>query len=171
MAGRKIKEHASYYDRFFLVHETPVRGINVDFNEDAINRHKRNHIGWFVLVTNHIKDKTKALELYRNKDAVEKCFDDLKNDLDMKRLRIHSAAAMEGRIFIQFIALLITTRLKQVMNEAGWFKFHDLLKVISEMKSVRSVSIFGSRKKYSTVLTPFQIDIYHLFGLTPFSCV
>ena len=78
---------------------------------------------------------------------------------------------MEGRIFIQFIALLITTRLKQVMNEAGWFKFHDLLKVISEMKSVRSVSIFGSRKKYSTVLTPFQIDIYHLFGLTPFSCV
>ena len=53
----------------------------------------------------------------------------------MKRLRIHSAA-MEGRIFIQFIALLITTRLKQVMNEAGWFKNHDLQKVISEMKIV-----------------------------------
>ena len=42
-----------------------------------------------------------------------------------RRPRIHSAA-MEGRIFIQFIALLITTRLKQVMNEAGWFKNHDL---------------------------------------------
>ena len=37
----------------------------------------------------------------------------------MKRLRIHSAAAMEGRIFIQFIALLITTQLKQVMNASG----------------------------------------------------
>ncbi len=76
----------------------------MDYNEEAISKHKRNHIGWFVLVSNHIKDTTKALEVYRSKDAVEKCFDDLKNDLDMKRLRIHSAAAMEGRIFIQFIS-------------------------------------------------------------------
>ncbi len=59
----------------------------------------------------------KALGVYRNKDCVEKCFDDLKNDLDMKRLRIHSVAAMEGRIFIQFVALLVTAQLKQVMNE------------------------------------------------------
>lgn len=50
----------------------------MDYNEEAISRHKRNHIGWFVLVSNHIKDKTKALEVYRDKDAVEKCFDDLK---------------------------------------------------------------------------------------------
>lgn len=167
MAGRHVKEHASYYDKFFQVHKTPVRGIRVDYNEEAISRHKRNHIGWFVLVSNHIKDKTKALEVYRDKDAVEKCFDDLKNDLDMKRLRIHSAAAMEGRIFIQFIALLITTRLKQVMNAAGWFKNHDLQKVISEMKTVHSVSINGTRKKYTTELTPFQKDIYELYGLTP----
>ena len=139
----------------------------MDYNEESISRHKRNHIGWFVLVSNHIKDKTKALEVYRDKDAVEKCFDDLKNDLDMKRLRIHSAAAMEGRIFIQFIALLITTRLKQVMNAAGWFKNHDLQKVISEMKTVHSVSINGTRKKYTTELTPFQKDIYELYGLTP----
>lgn len=32
--------------------------------------------------------------------------------IDMKRLRIHSDAAMESRIFILFIALLITTWLK-----------------------------------------------------------
>ena len=73
----------------------------------------------------------------------------------------------KGRIFIQFIALLITTRLKQVMNAAGWFKNHDLQKVISEMKTVHSVSINGTRKKYTTELTPFQKDIYELYGLTP----
>ncbi len=73
-----------------------------------------------------LRDKVRALEVYRNKDSVEKCFDDLKNDLDMKRIRMHSAATMEGRIFIQFISLLITTRLKQVMNEAGWFKDYGL---------------------------------------------
>jgi hypothetical protein len=53
------------------------------------------------------------------------------------------------------------------MNEAGWYKNHDLQKVISEMKTVRSVSINGTRKKYTTELTPFQKDIYELYGLTP----
>ena len=97
---------------------------------------------------------------------MEKCFDDLKNDLDMKRIRMHSAAAMEGRIFIQFIALLITTRLKQVMNKAGWFKDYDLQEVLNEMKTVRTVSIQGSRKKYTAELTQFQKQILELYRLT-----
>lgn len=63
MAGRCVKEHVSCYDKIFLVHRTPVRGTRVDYNEKAISRHKRNHIGEFVLVSNHIKDKTKALEV------------------------------------------------------------------------------------------------------------
>jgi len=32
-------------------------------------------------------DALKALEIYRRKEAVENSFDDLKNTLDMKRLR------------------------------------------------------------------------------------
>lgn len=82
----------------------------------------------------------------------------------MKRLRIHSAAAMEGRIFIQFIALLITTRLKQVMNAAGWFKNHDLQKVISEMKTVRSVSINGTRKNTPLSLPHFKKTFMSYMG-------
>ena len=166
LSGKRVKEHASYYEKFFFIKETPVRGVKAEYNEEAIAEHKRNRIGWFVLATNDIKDKVRALEVYRNKDSVEKCFDDLKNDLDMKRIRMHSAAAMEGRIFIQFISLLITTRLKQVMNEAGWFKDYDLQEVLNEMKTVRTVSILGSRKKYTTELTQFQRQIFELYRLT-----
>lgn len=164
--GKRVKEHTEYYEKFFFIKETPVRGIQVEYNEEAISEHKRNRIGWFVLATNSIKDKTRALELYRNKDSVEKCFDDLKNDLDMKRIRMHSAEAMEGRIFIQFISLLITSRLKHVMNEAGWFKDYDLQEVLNEMKSVQTVSIQGGRKKYTTELTRFQKEIFELYHLS-----
>jgi transposase len=38
------------------------------------------------MITNDVKDPVKAMEIYRRKDAVEKGFDDLKNDLDCKRL-------------------------------------------------------------------------------------
>ena len=152
----RTKEHDKYYEKYFIIKQTPVRGLKVEYNEPAIAEYKRNRIGWFVLVSNCIKDKVKALEVYRKKDAVEKCFDDLKNDLDMKRIRMHSTAAMDGRIFIQFIALIIITRLKQVMKEAGWFTNYNLQEVLNEMKSVKTVCIVGERKRYKTELTGFQ---------------
>ena len=83
----------------------------------------------------------------------------------MKRIRMHTKETMEGRIFIQFIALLITTRLKVVMNEAGWFKNYDLQEIIDEMKSMREVKVDGTRKKYSTEPTPLQQEIIKLYGL------
>ena len=163
--NRNNKEHKKYYDQFFFIKETPVRGIKVEFNDEAIAEHKRNRIGWFVLAGNDIKDKVKALEVYRAKDAVEKCFDDLKNDLDMKRIRMHKKETMEGRIFIQFISLLITTRLKEVMNKAGWFKNYDLQEIIDEMKSMKEVKVEGTRKKYTTEPTPLQRSIIELYDL------
>lgn len=78
---------------------------------------------------------------------------------------MHSAAAMEGRIFIQFVSLLITTRLKQVVNETGWFRDYDLQEVLNEMKTVRTVSIQGNRKRYTIELTPFQKNIFGLYHL------
>ena len=99
------------------------------------------------------------------KDAVEKNFDDLKNDLDMKRLRIHTQSTMDGRIFIQFIALILITKLKEVMRENNWFQNHNLQEVIEEMKSIREVSIEGKRKKLITQLTGFQSEIVELYKL------
>ena len=69
-----------------------------------------------------LKDSAKALEVYRMKAAVEKSFDDQKNDLDTKRLKIHSTAAMDGRIFIQYIALILLSYMREQLNKGEWFK-------------------------------------------------
>ncbi len=66
------------------------------------------------------------MEIYRNKDVVEKSFDNLKNDLDLHRLRIHSDAAMEGRIFIGFISLILMSYIREKM------RVHDVYKRFSE---------------------------------------
>jgi transposase len=41
------------------------------------------------MLSNDIFDPKEALYVYRTKDKVEKAFDNLKNELDLKRLRIH----------------------------------------------------------------------------------
>lgn len=100
-------ENQVFYDKYFFVRDFPKRERKVQYNEDAVYMHKQNHIGWLVIISNKTKDATEALRSYRQKDAIEKGVDDLKNDLDMKRLRIHSNTAMDGRIFIQFVALIL----------------------------------------------------------------
>jgi transposase len=164
--GETDDDHKAFYRKFFRVKETPKRGRKVEYNQEAIDDHRENTTGWFVLVSNDIKDPVNALEIYRMKDAAEKAFDDLKNDLDCKRLRIHSNQAMEGRLFIQFIALILSARIKHIMNEAGWFKNHDMQQVIDEMKSLREVKTEGLHKrKIISTLTAFQEKIIQLFGL------
>ena len=83
----------------------------------------------------------------------------------MKRLRIHTQSTMDGRIFIQFIALILITKLKEVMRENNWFQNHNLQEVIEEMKSIREVSVEGKRKKLITQLTGFQSEIVELYKL------
>ena len=153
------------YDRFFIVTETPKRGRKVDYNQEAIDRYRRNTAGFFVLASNDIKDPVKALEIYRMKDSVEKHFDDLKNDLDMKRLRIHSSSAMDGRLFVQYIALILSSYIRSILNKNGWLKNHTLQDVIDEMKSLRLVCMDGKFSTLYTTLTSLQKQIATLFDL------
>ena len=115
---------------------------------------------------NKTKDVTEALRSYRQKDVIEKGVDDLENDLDMKRLRIHSNTAMEGRIFIQFVALILTTYLRRIMEKQGWNRSHNLQEIMSEMKSLKEISVEGKRKKLVTTPTKFQRQIMELYQVT-----
>jgi len=54
-----------------------------------------------------IKDSMDALQIYRAKESVENSFDKLKNQLGMKRLRIHTSVTMGSCIFLQFLALIL----------------------------------------------------------------
>lgn len=166
-SGSEKAKDVPFINKYFMVTTYPKRQRKIEYNEDAIREHKENNIGWFVLISNDIRDAAEALLAYRRKDAVEKNFDDLKNDLDMKRLRIHTNAAMEGRIFIQFISLILTTYLKEIMEKNSWTRNHNLQKIFSEMKSLKQVEVEGKRKKLVTTPTAFQQKIMELYQVTP----
>ncbi len=159
-------ENQVFYEKYFFVRDFPKRERKVQYNEEAIRRHKQNHIGWLVIISNKTKDATEALRSYRQKDAIEKGFDDLKNDLDMKRLGIHSNSAMEGRIFIQFVSLILTTYLRGIMEKQDWVRSHNLQEIFSEMKSLKEISVEGKRKKLVTTPTKFQREIMELYQVT-----
>ena len=60
--------------------------MQISYNQSAIDAYKKNAAGYLVLLSNDIKDLIEALKAYRNKDVIEKGFDNLKNGQDMKPL-------------------------------------------------------------------------------------
>jgi transposase len=84
------------YEEFCTIKETPKRGRRVIRNAEAITAARRQYVGYFAILTTKFKDPLDCLRVYREKDVIEKTFDDLKNELDMKRLRVHSSKNMKG---------------------------------------------------------------------------
>lgn len=142
--------HEEAYKTFFTVKQTPVRGRKVSFNNVAIAEHRNRYAGFYVLLSNDFKDPLEALLVYRNKDSVEKCFDDLKNQLDMKRLRVHSSPVMDGRFFVQFIALIYMSILRKKMRDSEMLDKYSVRELLLEMETLTQVRYSG---KYGQIIT------------------
>lgn len=166
-SGKPISEHQEAYNTFFLVKTTPKRGIKVSFNTDAVRQYINRYAGFQALLTNGIKDPVKALQVYRDKDQVEKCFDDLKNQLDMKRLRMHSSAAVDGRLFIQFIALIYMSALRKEMRKSRLIEQYTVRELLQEMETLTKVRYSEKYGHILTEMTKPQREILKELGITP----
>jgi transposase len=102
----------------------------------------------------------KALQVYRDKDAVEKCFDDLKNVLDMKRLRMHTSATVDGRLFVQFIAVILISALPKKMKESSLIRDYTVREFLLEMEeTLTRIKYSGRYKSFVSEATKKQRHI------------
>jgi len=122
------------------------------------------YAGYFCLLTSTDLDSTEVLDVYRRKDVIEKGFDDLKNHVDMKRLRTHNTNTTEGKLFCAFLALIATcqinTKLSKVMKDMSMSKDS----VIAEMEKIKVIYASGGRRLMNPV-TKTQRLILEAFGL------
>ena len=162
------ESNREFYERFFIVKRTPKRGLLVKYNDAEIQKYRKRYAGFFCILTNVKTDSSELLEVYRRKEAVENCFDDLKNSLDMKRLRVHSSTTMDGRLFIQFIALILISRIRTVAAEAKQNKemrFMTVREIMEAMECVVRITYSGRYGSTISEIAPLQQDIVNAFGL------
>lgn len=84
------------------------------------------------MTTDFRKTSGEILDIYRMKDVVEKCFDTLKNEIDMKRLRVHSSETIDGKMFVAFIGLILRSHLHRVLMDYTLAKNLSIDKVLRE---------------------------------------
>lgn len=165
LAGKPVEEHEDFYRRYLVIRETPKRGLKVEFNEEEIRKRRKNHSGFFCILSNKIKSAGEALDVYRNKDVVENCFDDLKNHLDMKRLRVHNAAAMDGRLFIQFLALIYISSIRSRQQDDEKLRYMTAREIMEEMETLVRVKYSNRYGQVFTETTPIQRRIMDAFDI------
>jgi transposase len=118
--------------------------------------------GWFVLISNHIADATEALRIYRAKDVVEKGFLKLKNSLDLGRLRVHGDIAMQSKLFIGFVALVLMSQIHTVMTDKNLYKVFTMRQLMRVLSKRRVQKIGGDKIVFPP--TREQREIFFAFG-------
>lgn len=125
-----------------------------------------NTAAYFILMTNKKGlDAHTILSHYFNKDAVEKVFDGLKNELDAKRLRTHNDFTSTGKLFVIFIALIIQSEIIKIMNENNLFKLYTVKELLLEMKKIKINQLQKDKPPIVSELSKKQKKILKIFNL------
>lgn len=73
--------------------------------------------GFFCLVSSENLTLEEALKIYRMKDSVEKNFQSMKNDINIKPLRVWTTKTIYGAVLIGFLAQLIISLIRYEYKE------------------------------------------------------
>ena len=151
------------YAKYFTVTETPKRGKKVIAKEEVI-KDSTQRFGYFALLSNDIKDPFEALSVYRSKDIIEKSFGNLKDRLNFRRLQVSSELSLNGKIFVEFIALIFLSYIKKKMQDAKLFEKFTLQGMLEELDLIELFEAPGHGKILGEI-TEKQKDLYVKLGV------
>lgn len=107
---------------------------NVVYNEDAVDS-KLNSFGFFGII-NHDSEATagKTIYDYNTRSEIEQCIDIIKNELGLHKLSVHDDAALQGKIQIILVALIIYYRLNKAAKAVG----KTVMEVVRDLEQIKA---------------------------------
>lgn len=163
LTGKRITAHEPLYEKYYEVKQTPKRGITLSHKESAIKQAEKNY-GYFALISNGVKDPLEALQIYRSKDVVEKAFGNLKERLNMRRTSVSSEQNLEGKLFVQFVALIYLSYIDKTMRENSLYKNYTMQELLDELDVIECFEQPG-RKHHIGEMTKKQLELFKVFGV------
>ena len=112
-----------------------------------------------------------VMELYRDKDGVEKVFDDVKNTQDCRRLGIHSHRTLAGKMFVLFLASILISEVRQRMKAfegKGW-SFDSIRRALDKITYTKVKLGHNKRPKtlYSDIPAKSRLILAALLKIDP----
>jgi transposase len=119
-----------------------------------------------IILTNDFDTQSEEmLSIYRDKEVVENAFDDIKNQLDMDRLNVKTSDALEGKLFLVFLSLILVSALRNALRKAGLTKSITYTEAIMEMAKIKLYTYENDQMTVSKI-SPKQRKILAALSLT-----
>lgn len=160
VSGIYVESHTKEYEKYFLISRD---GHSVSYNVNSIKSAKK-YFGYFALITNQKMDASMALHLYRMKDLVEKAFGNIKERLNFRRLLVSSEKCLDGKIFVEFIALILISCLDHKMKEQKMYADYTMQQLLDKVDLIECFEDKGHRLRVGEILKS-QAKIYELLGV------
>ena len=126
--------------------------------------------GYFAIVSSENMTAREAIELYKSRDASEKLFRSDKFYLGNKSMRVYSDEALSSKVFIQFIALILRSRIYIALKEKSekMLKRPNYLTVpaaLKELEKIVMIRHLDGVYRLDHAVTATQKAILDAFGL------
>ncbi|NCC63983.1 MAG: transposase [Spirochaetia bacterium] len=109
--GKEVGFGAAYTEYFDLYYNEGGRKFLFAKEKTDVVEREIGLCGYFSIVTSTKMTAREAIGLYKSRDASEKLFRGDKSYLGNKSLRVHSDESASAKIFIEFVALIIRSKI------------------------------------------------------------
>ena len=132
--------------------------------EEAIRRMTTGREGLFVLISNRQLTASEILRYYRDRNAVETAFRDLKHGIDWRPARCTSEYSIKGRILLSFLALFCMSMLRFLYPQ---FRTKTAESISEELGSFSLTIFFRKNGEKRKVWSNYGPMIVALWGREP----
>ena len=161
----KRAAHEQAYAKYFTVRTVKGGRRHISCNENVIEKELRN-AGCFALLSNGVASAQAAIQIYRTRDLIEKCFEDLKDRLSTRRMSVSSEENFEGKLFVQFVGLQLLSYIQAKMAAADLFRTYSPQRLLDELDDIEYFELPGRKGYFSEVLQK-QSDLYNILDIKP----
>jgi hypothetical protein len=167
----KLKaSHKDLYEKFFTVKDTPKRGRRIIQHTAYMAEFQKKYAGYWCLFTNRKTSKEEIYTAYQQRNTAEIFYDSFKNDLQGDRVTDHTLASYEGKMFVLFIALILLTRLKMLLDEKRknntvLSRIKTYSQLLFRMSTLAKVSYEGTYNPIYSTPSKLQREIISAFQL------
>ena len=169
--ANKAKEFGPGIEKYFeLYYDEAKKNFLFAVEKASVIEAEMALSGYFVIVTSEKMTAKEAISLYKSRDASEKLFRGDKSYLGNKSLRVYSDESASSKIFIEFIALIVRSKIYTALKEEmkNLDKKPNYMTVpaaIKELQKIEMVRQLDHVYRLDHAVTAMQKNILKAFGM------
>ena len=167
----KVKEFGPGFEKYFNLHyDEKTQAFVLQEERCSVVERELDLAGYFCIITSEKMSAKEAIELYKSRDTSEKLFRGDKSYLGNRSYRVHSTESVENKIFIEFVALIIRskiyTSLKDQMRMKKKDNYMTVPAAIKELEKIEMIRLSDGNYRLEHAVTSTQKEILKAFNLT-----